>query len=167
MATPVDIAPANARELVIASRLAAPAAALYRCWTEPKLLARWFSPTPLTTEVLELDVRPGGRHALVIRDPSGGAFPSVGVFLAVEPNRRLVLTDAFERAWIPSRKPEVATEVTFEDLGGGETLYVARARHFTVEDAQAHEARGFLAGWGRCTVQLEKTAQELGARASR
>jgi uncharacterized protein YndB with AHSA1/START domain len=159
MAVPVEIEPANERELVIARQLDASAEAPYRCWTDPALLPLWFAPRPLTTEVLEMDVRPGGRQRLVMRDPGGGEYPTGGVYLALEPGRRVVFTDAFEQAWIPSEKPMMAAEITFQDLGGGQTLYVARARHWTLEAAKAHAEMGFHAGWGMCAAQLEEVAR--------
>jgi uncharacterized protein YndB with AHSA1/START domain len=161
MATPVEIQPENDRELVIARRLAAPAAALYRCWTDPALITRWFAPAPLTTEVLSMEVRPGGRQALVMKDSEGNTYPAAGVYLELVPNRKIVFTDAFTEAWKPSEKPMFTGEITFEDQGNGETLYVARARHWTVEAAKAHAEMGFHEGWGLCAQQLEAVAKTL------
>ena len=58
----------------------------------------------------ELDVRPGGANLIVMRSPDGAEFPNRGVYLAVEPGRRLVFTDAFVEAWVPSPKPFMTAE---------------------------------------------------------
>ena len=52
-----------------------------------------------------------------MRSPEGEDFPNRGVYLAVEPGRRLVFTDAFTEAWLPSEQPFFVAEVTFEDEG--------------------------------------------------
>jgi uncharacterized protein YndB with AHSA1/START domain len=40
--------------------------------------------------------------------------------------------------------------------------YTARARHWREEDRAAHEAMGFMDGWGQCADQLEELARSLG-----
>jgi uncharacterized protein YndB with AHSA1/START domain len=161
MIAAVEIEPASPRELVIARKIAAPAMALYRCWTEPELLTRWFAPKPLTTEVLELDLRPGGAQRIVMRDPGGQEYPADGVYLEIAPGRRLVFTDAYRAGWVPADKPMFTGVITFEDLDDGQTLYTARARHWTDEAAKAHAAMGFAEGWGICAAQMAEVAQGL------
>jgi uncharacterized protein YndB with AHSA1/START domain len=51
--------------------------------------------------------------------------------------------------------------VTFEDLGGGKTRYRAAARHWSVEDKEAHEKMGFHEGWGIVADQLAALAATL------
>ena len=48
------------RELSLTRLIDAPRDRLFRAWTQPDLLKRWFTPRPWTTPVVELDVRPGG-----------------------------------------------------------------------------------------------------------
>ena len=95
-----------------------------------------------------------------MREPDGTQFPSAGDFLEVVPNRRLVFTDAYTRAWAPSDKPFMTVILTFEDLGGN-TRYTARARHWTAADREAHEKMGFHAGWGQATDQLAALVAKL------
>lgn len=150
----------DARDLVLDRTLKAPRAALWRCWTEAALLARWFTPAPWTTHDVELDVRPGGGFAMTMRGPEGETHPSAGVYLEVAPGARLVFTDAYVSAWAPSEKPFFTGIITFEDAPGG-TRYVARARHWSAEDRAAHEAMGFHEGWGKAADQLEAVARDL------
>jgi uncharacterized protein YndB with AHSA1/START domain len=148
------------RELVLERRLAAPRAAVWRCWTEPELLVRWFTPAPWQTASAELDVRPGGSSRVVMRSPEGEEFPNLGVYLAVDPGWRLVFTDAFTEAWVPSERPFFVGEITLADEDGG-TRYRAVARHWTAEACREHEAMGFHEGWGKAADQLEALAQTL------
>ena len=140
--------------------IAAPPAALYRCWTEPELLKRWFAPEPWSVPEAELDVRAGGASLVVLRGPDGTEFPNRGVYLDVVPNERLVVTDAYVAAWEPSQRPFMTVIVTFAPEGHG-TRYIATVRHWTVEGRVQHEAMGFHDGWGRCADQLEAVAKGL------
>jgi uncharacterized protein YndB with AHSA1/START domain len=146
--------PKDDRELVLTRIIDAPPKRLYRAWTTPGLLKQWWAPKPWTTPVAELDVRPGGAGNIVMRSPEGQDMPCPGVYLEVVPNKRLVLTDAYREAWMPSAKPFMTVIVTFDDLGGGRTRYTARVRHWTVADRETHEKMGFHEGWGRCADQL-------------
>lgn len=148
------------RDLVLTRLIPAPRRALWRAWTEPELVKRWFAPKPYTTPVVELDLRPGGSNLIVMRSPDGQDLPNRGVYLEVVPDTRLVVTDAYRSAWVPSEKPFLTVILTFADEAGG-TRYTARARHWTLEDRQAHEAMGFEQGWGICADQLTELARGL------
>ncbi|MEM9964910.1 MAG: SRPBCC family protein [Asticcacaulis sp.] len=149
------------RELVLTRTLKAPRHLLWRCWTEPALLEKWFCPEPWRVTDVELDVRAGGSQSFVMRGPDGEVMPQQGVYLEVIENEKLVTTDAYVRAWESSEDPFMTAIVTFEDAGNGETLYTARARHWSAEKKQQHEEMGFHEGWGICADQLEALAQTL------
>ena len=160
MTSTAKTAPASDRELVLTRLIDAPRAKVFRTWTEPELLKQWFAPLPWTTPAAELDVRPGGANLIVMRDPSGKDFPNRGVYLEVVKNERLVVTDAYTKAWEPSEKPFMTAILTFENEGG-KTRYTARARHWSVADRETHEKMGFHEGWGQCTDQLAALVAEL------
>ena len=150
-------------DLSVTRLIDAPRPLLWRAWTEPELLKRWFTPRPWTTPVVELDVRAGGRSRIVMRGPNGEEHDNLGVYLEVDPGRRLVFTDAYTEAWVPSNKPFMTGVVTFADELG-KTRYTATARHWNAEDRTAHEQMGFDAGWNAATDQLEALARELAGR---
>jgi uncharacterized protein YndB with AHSA1/START domain len=148
------------RELVLTRLIDAPREKLYRAWTEPALIKQWFAPTPWTTPVAELDMRPGGASLIVMRSPDGQEFSNRGVYLEVVENERIVFTDAYSEAWAPAQKPFMTVIVTFA-LEGGKTRYTARVRHWTVADRQTHEKMGFHQGWGQCADQLAALAARI------
>jgi uncharacterized protein YndB with AHSA1/START domain len=148
------------RELVLTRLIDAPREKLYRAWTDPGLLTQWFAPKPWTTPHAELDVRPGGSNLVVMANPEGDEFPNRGVYLEVVPNERLVVTDAYTRAWEPSEKPFMTLILTFEEEGG-KTRYTARVRHWTEADREAHEKMGFHEGWGQCADQLAEVVAPI------
>jgi uncharacterized protein YndB with AHSA1/START domain len=153
MTATADATPASDRELVLTRIIDAPREKLFKAWTDPELLKQWFAPRPYTTPAAELDVRPGGANLVVMRDPEGKDYPNRGVYLEVVENERLVITDAYTRAWEPSQKPFMTVILTFEDVGG-RTRYTARVGHWTAADRETHEKMGFHGGWGLCTDQL-------------
>lgn len=148
-------------ELSLTRIIAASPDKLFRAWTQPELLKQWFAPLPFTMTTAELDVRPGGANLIVMRGPDGQDFPNRGVYLDIVENQKLVITDAFTRAWIPSAKPFMTVIITFEDIGGGQTRYTARALHWNAEDREAHEKMGFHEGWGQCADQLAALVEKM------
>ena len=134
---------------------------LFRCWTAPDLLPIWFCPPPWTVSKAVMDVRPGGASLITMTGPAGEVVDNRGVYLEVVENRRLVFTDAYVEAWVPSAKPFMTGIVEFEDLGDGTTRYTATARHWTVADRETHEAMGFKEGWGVAADQMEALAKTL------
>ena len=152
--------PTSARELAISHAIAAPPHAVWRCWTEPELIKRWFAPRPWTTPRAELDVRPGGASLIVMRGPDGAEFPNRGQYLAVEPERRLVFTDAYVGDWEPGAQAFMTVTVTLAADGEG-TLYTARAAHWSEADRERHEQMGFHTGWRQCVEQLAELAATL------
>ena len=153
--------PASDRELVITRVIDVPADKLFRCWTTPDLLPQWFCPPPWVVSHAEMDVRTGGNSVITMKGPNGEEVVNPGVYLEVVENRRIVFTDAFTSAWVPSQKPFMVGIVEFQDLGDGTTRYTATARHWSVEDRQMHEQMGFEAGWGIAADQMTAVAKTL------
>jgi uncharacterized protein YndB with AHSA1/START domain len=152
--------PSHEHDLVLTRIIDAPRHKVFRAWSEPELLKQWWAPQPWTTPHAELDLRTGGVGRITMRSPEGADFPYSGVYLEVVPNERIVLTDAYRDAWVPSEKPFMTVIVTFEDVNG-KTRYTARVRHWTAADRDAHEKMGFHEGWGQCIQQLAEVASKL------
>ncbi|HLU83808.1 MAG TPA: SRPBCC family protein [Trueperaceae bacterium] len=127
---------------------------VFRAWTEPEILKKWFAPKPFTTPKAELDVRPGGTSLIVMRDAEGNDYPNVGVYLHIEPGRRLVSTDAYREAWVPSERPFMTMDLRFDPLPGGKTKATYVVSHWTQEAYDQHVQMGFHEGWGTCANQL-------------
>ncbi|MBN7763564.1 MULTISPECIES: SRPBCC family protein [Nitratireductor] len=161
MTETIDVKPETEHELVLARIIAAPREKIFRAWTDPEILKQWFVPKPWTIARAELDVRPGGKSLIVMRDPEGNEYPNPGVFLEVVENEKIVTTDAYTDAWTPAAKPFMTMILTLEDAGEGKTRYIARALHWSAEDVAAHEKMGFHEGWGQCAEQLEEVAARL------
>jgi uncharacterized protein YndB with AHSA1/START domain len=142
-------------ELSLSRTIDATPEQLFRAWTEPELMKQWFCPKPWRVTHAEIDARTGGANFIVMQGPEGQEHPNRGVYLEIIPNRKIVFTDAFTEAWVPSEKPFMTGVITFEPLdGGSKTLYTAKALHWSAEDMETHEQMGFHEGWGIATGQL-------------
>jgi uncharacterized protein YndB with AHSA1/START domain len=152
---------ADERVLTFTKMLDATPAQIYRCWTEPKLMKKWFAPRPWTTVEVSNELKVGGSNRLVMRSPEGQDFPSQGVYLELVPNKKIVFTDAFTAGWVPSEKPFFVGQIELAPAPGGKTRYTATAFHWTKEDAEAHREMGFIEGWGVCADQCAEVARTL------
>jgi uncharacterized protein YndB with AHSA1/START domain len=142
-------------ELIIKRLIDAPRETVWRVWTERK--EEWFCPKPWRVEMIAEDLRPGGRSAMVMHGPAGERNELEGLILDVVPGRRVVSTDAFKAGWEP-QGPFMVAITDFEDEGD-KTRYTARARHWTADAKQQHEAMGFHDGWGKVAEQLADLAE--------
>lgn len=144
--TPID----PRLDLTIRRVIRAPRSAIWRAWTEPDRLERWWVPAPTVARVDRLDVRPGGAFVTSMSD-DGRAFMSHtdSIFLVVEPQDRIVFTNAITSSWRPAAPAPVpmTAEITFTDHPDG-TDYRAVVRHGNPADRDHHEELGFSEGWG-------------------
>lgn len=107
-----------------------------------------------------MNIRAGGANCITMRSPEGVDYPNRGVYLEVVPNERLVFTDAYTQAWVPSLEPFMTVILTFEDLGG-KTRYTARVLHWSIENRKRHVEMGFHQGWGQCADQLAELLKKF------
>lgn len=152
---------ATSRELSLTRVINASPDKLYKAWTTPELMKQWFAPAPYSVPEVVLDLRPGGANLIVMRGPEGPDFPNRGVYLDLVENEKIVFTDAFTSAWVPSEKPFMTATITFEDIGNGQTRYTAHVLHWSVEDREMHEKMGFHEGWGKCADQLAALVEAM------
>ncbi|MCX7384705.1 MAG: SRPBCC family protein [Alphaproteobacteria bacterium] len=142
-------------ELAVERFIDAPPAIVFRMFTER--LEEWWCPKPWTTRVIEQDLRPGGRSAMVMSGPNGESHPMEGVILEVIPDRLVVFTDAFTVGWLPQQAFMVGFfALTPEGTG---TRYRAGARHWDEAAHKQHEEMGFIQGWGTVADQLAELAE--------
>jgi uncharacterized protein YndB with AHSA1/START domain len=99
------------REFTITRVFDAPRDLVWKAWTDPEHVARWFGPRGITTpaSTIRMDVRPGGTFELtMVGDDDGTEYPSGGTFVEVEEPERLMWRD---------RDIDLTVTVTFADLG--------------------------------------------------
>lgn len=140
-------------DLVLERVIDVPRELVWRAWTEPEHLKKWFTPAPWKTIDCEIDLRPGGMFRTVMLSPEGQEFPNLGCFLEVVPQEKLVFTDALTPGYRPADKPFFTAIVLLEAQGSG-TKYTAIAIHKDESGRKTHEDMGFADGWGKALDQL-------------
>jgi uncharacterized protein YndB with AHSA1/START domain len=120
---------ASRRTVVITRLFDAPRELVWKAWTDPNHLMRWWGPEGFTSPAATIDLRVGGKYHFAMRSPEGQDFWSTGYYREIVPNERLVCTDSFSNAQGDIVSPtehgmgaDVPTEflvtVTLEDVGG-------------------------------------------------
>ncbi len=153
-------------EVVITRVLDAPRSLVWKAWTEPERVARWWGPRTFTAPVCKIDLRVGGEYLYCMRSPDGQDFWSKGTYLEIVPPERIVATDSFADAQgnvvsashygMTGDWPlEMLVTVTFEDLAGKTRLTI----RVTGIGAVAAQDRGDMdQGWRE---SLDKLAEYL------
>jgi uncharacterized protein YndB with AHSA1/START domain len=138
--------------VVIARVFDAPRDLVWRAWTEPDMMARWFGPRGFTASVPELDVRVGGALRIVMHGPDGNDYPMKGVFREVMKPERLVFSNvAIDTAG--NHLLEGETVVTLAESGSKTTLTVTSHMVGLVPIAPQMLA-GMETGWSQSLDKL-------------
>ena len=138
------------RVLSITRTFAAPRELVFKVWTQPEHLVRWWGPKGFTTPSSQVDVRPGGAYRTVMRSEAGKDICMRGHYREVVPPERLVMTFAWEdEAGQPGR--ETLVTVTFAEEGQNTRLTFQQGVFETVEARDSH-ARG----WGEFLERLDE-----------
>jgi uncharacterized protein YndB with AHSA1/START domain len=142
----------TAQEIEITRVYEAPRELVWRAWTEPEELVRWWGPpgwsTPL--ETVTMDVRAGGDFRLTSVSDQGAEMPVVGVYREVVEPERLVLDEPAEHAWHEGSE----SVVTFTDLGDGRTEVAIRASIQTTDEMRETAERGMRETFDRLGEHL-------------
>ena len=132
---------ATAHEISVTRVLDAPREAVWKAWTEPGQLARWWGPRGWSTPVSQvtIDVRPGGTMRVTsVSDEDGAEMTTEGVFTAVDEPERLAFEEASEDAWHDGAE----SVVTFTDLGDGRTEMTLRSTIRTSDEMAVRAEAG-------------------------
>lgn len=154
--------PAETSELTISRFIKAPPAIVWKAWSTPEHLARWWIPAPIECKVIKLDLRPGGGFETRMREGGEAFQPHVeGCFLEVVPEARLIFTTVLTEGWQPVEPWLALTAIMGFEAEGRGTRYSARVLHKSAADSRKHEEMGFFDGWGTAIDQLGALAERL------
>jgi uncharacterized protein YndB with AHSA1/START domain len=108
-------------QILIAREFDAPKRLVYRAWTTPELVMRWWSGRRGAMKSAEIDLRVGGAWRYVMVAEGGYEVAFHGEFREIVPEERIVTTEVFEGMPEGDSEPAVDT-VTFAEAGGRTTL---------------------------------------------
>lgn len=125
----------------------APVAEVWRCWTDPDYLARWFGSDPQGVVLhAETHLHRGGRFEVTFRDSDGTSHTCFGTYEAVQPPERL----GFTWQWKSEPGNESRVSIALTESNGGTLM------HFQHLDLDAPSAHDYAAGWSRTFDKLER-----------
>jgi uncharacterized protein YndB with AHSA1/START domain len=105
-----------------------PQALIYRAWSEPGNLSRWWGPAGFTNTFNEFDFRVGGKWSFVMHGPDKGNYPNECEFIRIEEPSLI--------AWKRYSKPIFQVVATFEKMGEEKTLLTFRMLFPSVDDCR-------------------------------
>lgn len=153
-----------AGELVIIRTFDAPRELVWKAWTEPERVMRWWGPKDFTAPFCRIDLRVGGTYLNCMRGPDGKEYWSTGVYRQIVPPSRIVCTDSFadeHGTVVPAAAYgmtgdwplELLITVTLDEAGGQTRLTL---RHEGLPEGEMREL--CAEGWSE---SLEKLAESL------
>lgn len=155
--------PDDGAGLVVSRLCNAPPEAVFKKWTDPRRVKRWWGPKGFSTPVCTIDLRPGGTFRYCMRSPEGRDYWGVGIYTDVSAPDRLVYLDSFsdeegnrvdpaEYGMSPEHPSEALVTVTFEENEDGTEVTV---RHDIPESLPERSAC-----WQGWSEMLDKLADE-------
>jgi uncharacterized protein YndB with AHSA1/START domain len=120
---------------------------LYRAWTDPNFMRRWFG------TVVEADVRVGGKYRVENHEPEA-VYAHVGEFLVLEPGRRVVMSFKFDAPGGEDFIDEFI-QITFRPLADGRAE-LTLVNGWDGKGLDEGDAEKLEQGWSEWLDRLEK-----------
>ena len=160
----------DSNELIITRIFEAPRDLVWKAWTDPALVVRWWGPKVLTTPVAKIDLHVGGKYLYAMRSTEGKDFWGTGVYREIVPLERIVATYSFGEEkgnTVPAShhgksvdwSSELLVTVTFEEQKGRTKFTL---RHEGIPPGQMSDWA--KAGWNESFDKLEKVLEEEKSR---
>jgi uncharacterized protein YndB with AHSA1/START domain len=143
-------------QILITREFDAPKDLVFKAYTTPELVRRWWHAKRGEMTVAEIDLRVGGRWRYVMVTPDGFEVGFNGEFREIVPNERLVTTEVYEG--MPDA--QALDTVTFAEVDGRTTLTIL-VEHARKEHRDAHIESGMEDGLQDALDLLEQVAVEL------
>lgn len=144
----------NPRVLIIERVFEAPREAVFKAWTGPEILMKWFCCKDFKVVSAKVDLRVGGKWRCSMESPEGNIYTEAGVFHEIAKPERIVTTWAWE-AIGGEEKHEIGYEtvvtVNFEVYETDKTKMLFKQEFFeTVESRDSHNQ-----GWSEAFDNLD------------
>jgi uncharacterized protein YndB with AHSA1/START domain len=147
-------------QILITRDFDAPRHLVYKAWTTPELVKRWWSARRGEVMVAEIDLRPGGRwrYVMVVND-GGFEVGFHGEYREIVPDERIVSTEVFEG--IPDAEEHAALNTLTLTEADGRTRLEILVEHRSKEDRDAHVESGMEDGIQDALDLVEEVARSL------
>ena len=145
------------REILVTREFEAPKHLIYRAWTEPELVRRWWHAGRGEMTAAEIDLRVGGTYRFAAVTPDGMEVAFHGEYREIVPEERIVSTEVYEGA--PGSEDTVNTLTLDENDGRTTVTMLIEAK--SKEERDAIIASGMEDGLQDALDLLEGVAQSL------
>jgi uncharacterized protein YndB with AHSA1/START domain len=143
-------------QILITREFDAPKHLVYKAWTTPELVKRWWHANRGEMTVAEIDLRVGGTWRYVMIAEGGLEVGFHGEFREIVPNERIVSTEVYEG--FPDG--EALDTLTLTEVDG-RTILTILVEHSSREHRDAHIESGMEAGMQDALDLLEQVAVSL------
>jgi uncharacterized protein YndB with AHSA1/START domain len=143
-------------QILITREFDAPRQLVYRAYTTPELVRRWWAGDRGEVTSAEVDLRPGGSWRYVMTANAGFEVAFYGEYQEIVPGERIVATEVYEGA---PDAPAVTT-TTFAEHEGRTTLSIL-VQHISRENRDMHLNSGMETGMQESLNYLERVARTL------
>ncbi len=150
------VVPPGRQEIIITRIFDAPRAVVFRAFTDPALIPKWWGPRTTTTVVDKMEVRPGGMWRFINRDDGGDDNGFHGVYHEVLAPELLIYT--FEWEGLPGHV--LLETIIFEDFDA-KTKITDTAVFQSVEDRDGMVANGMEGGAADSMDRMAELLREL------
>jgi uncharacterized protein YndB with AHSA1/START domain len=151
-----DLGPDGEHDIFITRTFNAPRELVWRMFTEPQHMMKWWGPKGFTTPVCEIDLRPGGIWRYVMRAPDGGEFSVDQVYHEITAPERIVYGPAKTG---PESLHPIHT-LSFEEQDG-KTKVSLHSHYPSADERDEAIRRGFVQGVGEGLDTLEAYLKTL------
>jgi uncharacterized protein YndB with AHSA1/START domain len=151
---------ADNKDFVISRVFDAPRDLVWKAFSEPERMAKWWGPKGFTVIHSKMDLRAGGSYHYGMKSPTGEPMWGKFRYREVVPPERMVLINSFsDEAGGITRHPmaptwplEMLSTFTFEEMPGGKTKFTVRwsAYNASEEEQKTFDAghESMRGGWG-------------------
>jgi uncharacterized protein YndB with AHSA1/START domain len=143
-------------QILITREFDAPKDLVYKAWTTPELVKRWWHANRGEVTVAEIDLRVGGTWRYVAIADGGFEVAFHGEYREIVPNERIVSTEVYEGA----PDAETVNTLTLEEVDG-RTILEILVQHSSKESRDAQIESGMEAGLQDALTLLEQVAISL------
>jgi uncharacterized protein YndB with AHSA1/START domain len=143
-------------QILITREFAAPKHLVFRAWTTPELIKRWWSGDRGEVTIVEVDLRVGGTWRYVMTANGGFEVAFHGEYREIAPDERIVSTEVYEG--MPDAEALNTLTLTEAD---GRTRLTLLVQHANQEHRDAHINSGMEGGMQEAMDHLELVAVSL------
>ena len=147
------------RQILITREFDAPKHLVYKAWTTPELVRRWWHANRGEVTISEIDLRVGGSWRYVMVTGDGLEVGFHGEYREIVPNERIVSTEVYEG--IPDAEEHAALDILTLTEADGRTTLTVLVEHPTKEGRDAHINSGMEDGMQDAMDLLEQVAISL------